>query len=541
MKRSEIGRREFLRASVWSLAGAVSSSSFLGSSVLGCTSTGQNLARRKASAAGFAEFDGLELADLVRRGETTPSELLEWSIARTENLNPSLNAIVLEHFDRARERVARGEIPDGPFRGVPFLLKDLGVELEGTTTTHGSRFFAGPGPLAASSSTLVERYERAGLVIFGKTASPEFGSSSSTESMLFGETQNPWRPGFSPGGSSGGSAAAVASGIVPFAHASDGGGSIRIPASCCGLFGLKPTRGRTPQGPSFFDRSAGLSINHAVTRTVRDSAALLDATQGPSARDPYYAPPVARPYLEEVGRSPGRLRIGLQLVPTLPVSTHADCVEAVQVTARLCESLGHSIEEISPPSMPDDLWRTFGILRGTSIALRVKAREASLGRSVGPDDLEPNNWADYERSNEYSALDFERERQRVYALARKIQAHQAGFDVVLSPTLAIPPPPLGVLDPSTPGEDFAQAATSMAAFTIAYNVSGQPAMNVPLHMSGEGLPIGSMFVAGYGREDLLFRLAGQIEEAAPWRDRWPTIAGVGSAGAGNTIHSGAAA
>ena len=524
MKRAGWTRRSVL------IKGAAAGAGLL----TGCvgTSAGTSAARRGAGAAGasstsaasslgapdeLAGYDALGLAELVRRGETSASELLEGAIARCEALNPSLNAVVLPHFERARDQVRRDALGDGPFRGVPFLLKDLGVELEGTKTTHGSRFWKGPGSVAKASSFLVERYEKAGLVIFGKTASPEFGSSSSTESMAYGETQNPWRHGFSSGGSSGGSAAAVAAGIVPAAHASDGGGSIRIPASCCGLFGLKPTRGRTPRGRGHFDQNAGLSIDHAVTRTVRDSAALLDATHGAGPRDPYFAPPVSGSYLDEVGRAPKPLRIGLQLDSALPVEVAADCLGAARASARLCESLGHHVEEIAAPELPGDLWKSFSVLRGTSIAMSVQAREKVLGRKAGPEDLEPNNWADYERARAYSSMDFERERQRIYAVARTVQAHQADFDVVLSPTLAIPPPPLGVLDPKKADEAFAQAAMAMAAFTIAYNVSGQPAMSVPLSWNAAGLPIGSMFVAGYGREDLLFRLGAQLESAQPWR------------------------
>ena len=412
--RAGISRRAFVSTSAKAVAGAVVGT--LAGGPIGCRGT--SLAGGRPGPGNedlLTAYDGLGLAELVRRGEVTPAELLERAIERATTLDPSLNAIVLRHFGRARDRVGSGALPDGPFRGVPFLLKDLGVELAGTRTTHGSRFWKGTeGPVAERSSALVERYERAGLVIFGKTASPEFGSSSSTESLAYGATQNPWRPGYSAGGSSGGSAAAVAAGIVPLAHASDGGGSIRIPASCCGLFGLKPTRGRTPQGLSSFDHNAGLSINHAVTRTVRDSAALLDATRGGHVRDPYLAPPVARPYLEEVARSPGRLRIGVQRTAALPVEVHADALAALAETERLCRSLGHELADVAAPILPEDLWRTFGILRGTSIAMRVQAWEARIGRSAGPEDLEPANWADYQRAQDYSAMDFERERQRVY-------------------------------------------------------------------------------------------------------------------------------
>ena len=475
----------------------------------------------------LSKLDALDLATLVRRGEITPAELLERAIARADELNPTLNAITIEHFDRARALVDDGKVPSGPLGGVPFLLKDLGVTLKGTITSHGSRFFK--TAVANKTSTLVERYEAAGLVIFGKTASPEFGSSSSTESLAWGETHNPWAVDYSSGGSSGGSAVAVATGIVPAAHASDGGGSIRIPASCCGLFGLKPTRGRTPQGPDFFDKNAGLSVNHVVSRSVRDSAALLDATAGPAAGDPYMAAPPERLYLDEIGRPTGKLRIGIQRKATLPVDTHPDCLRALFETAQLCESLGHELEEVAPPPLPGaDLWYTFGMMRGTSIAMSVQARERELGRKVTSDDLEPQNFAEYERALKYMAIDFETQRQLVYKWAREVIAYQAPYDLVLSPTLAGPPPRLGVLDPSNPGDAFTQAATSMAGFTIAYNLSGQPAMSVPLHWNEMGLPIGSMFVAQPGGEGLLLRMAAQLEEAMPWRDRWPAIANFGS-------------
>ncbi|MFK7896970.1 MAG: amidase [Myxococcota bacterium] len=524
-------RRAFLQKSSVVLGAAVSGLASAGCASLSAGSgpglgsasaAGSASALRAASDGDFLGIDAIDLAGLVRSGAVSPSELLEWSIARCEALNPSLNALVIEHFARARDRVASGALPDGPFRGVPFLLKDLGVKLEGTITSEGSRFFK--TAVAKQSTTLVERYEAAGLVIFGKTASPEFGSSSSTESMAWGETHNPWDLEYSSGGSSGGSAVAVATGIVPAAHASDGGGSIRIPASCCGLFGLKPTRGLTSVGPDFFDVNGGLSVNHVVSRTVRDSAALLDATAGPATYDPYLPPAKERPYLEEVQREPGRLRIGIQAKATLPVETHPDCARALDETARLCESLGHELEEIAPPPLPgEELWRTFNVMRGTTIAMKVQARERELGRKVTADDLEPQNFSQYEAALRYTAIDHETQRQNIYRWARDVVAHHARFDVVLSPTLAGPPPKLGVLDPRRPDEAFANAAMSMAGFTLAYNLSGQPAMSVPLHVNEGGLPIGSMFVGPLGGEGTLLRLAAQLEQAKPWRDRWPSL------------------
>ncbi|MCP4038945.1 MAG: amidase, partial [bacterium] len=298
-------RRRFVATSA-----AVASGAALG----GCASLGASSPRVGASE--YTRLDAHDLARLVDRAELSPSEVLEWAIDRAEAINPKLNAIVVEHFDRAR-KLARGSLPSGPLRGVPFLLKDLWVDLAGTVTTNGSRLFA--DAVARESNTLASRYEAAGLVIFGKTASPEFGSNSSTESLLHGDTRNPWDPTRSSGGSSGGSAVAVATGVVPAAHASDGGGSIRIPASCCGIFGLKPSRGRVPTSPTAFDKAAGVGINHVVSRSVRDSALLLDLTAEPLLGDPYIAPPAARAYVEEVGRDPGRLRIGLQRKAALPV------------------------------------------------------------------------------------------------------------------------------------------------------------------------------------------------------------------------------
>ncbi|MBW2275086.1 MAG: amidase [Deltaproteobacteria bacterium] len=477
--------------------------------------------RRALPYSDYARHDAIGLAQLVARGEVQPSELLEAAIARSEAVNPKINAVVLEHFARGRAALREG-LPQGPFRGVPFMLKDLGAGLAGTITTNGSRFFA--DAVASRTSTLVERYEAAGLVIFGKTASPEFGATSTTESKLWGKTRNPWNLELSAGGSSGGAAAAIAAGIVPAAHASDGGGSIRIPAANCGLFGIKPTRGRTPQGPYVFDAWGGLSIAHVISRSVRDSAALLDATQGGELGDPWMAPARVRPYLDEVAAPPGRLRIGVQRRSFMPVETHAECLAAVDAAAKLCESLGHHVEEIEPPPLPPDrFFEPMVVMKGTALVMSVGARQQVLGRVVTQADLETRNWSDYQDALSFTAPQYEIARQTAYAFGRIVVQHQKRFDAVLSPTLAVPPPKLGILSLSNMGDDFAPAAVATSAFTAMYNISGQPAMSVPLHWSEAGIPIGTMFAGPPGGEAQLFRLAAQLEAARPWHDRRPAI------------------
>jgi Asp-tRNA(Asn)/Glu-tRNA(Gln) amidotransferase A subunit family amidase len=469
----------------------------------------------------YARHDAVALADLVRSKQVSPSQLLEAAIARTEAVNGALNAVVLPHFDLARKAVRAG-LPTGPLQGVPFLLKDLAIDLTGTITTQGSRFFA--DSVADHDSILVERYRAAGLVIFGKTASPEFGATATTESKQWGDTHNPWKRGYSSGGSSGGAAAAVAAGILPVAHASDGGGSIRIPAANCGLFGLKPSRGRVPDGPHSFDAWTGLSIDHVISRSVRDSAALLDATQGARLGDPYLAPPRQRPYREEIGADPATLRIGLQTGSFMLEEIHPDCLAAARKAAELCASLGHTVEEIAPPPLPArELFAAMTVVMGASSVNFIQARERALGRKATADDLEIRNWESYQQALTYTAAQHEAARQDVYEFGRTVVTHQNGVDVVLSPTMAIPPPKHGVASLSTDYETYARVGQQCSAFTIQYNFSGQPAMSVPLHWNAAGLPIGTMFAGRPGREDTLFRLAAQLEAAAPWADKRPPI------------------
>jgi len=464
----------------------------------------------------YRSLDALDLASRVRSGEVQPLELLELAIARAEIVDPAINAITVEHFDLARAAAAESA-PDAPFRGVPFLLKDLGVGMQGTVTTEGSRLFR--DARHDEDSTIVARLREAGLILFGKTHSPEFGSSPSSESTLHGETHNPWDLSRSAGGSSGGSAAAVAAGIVPMAHATDGGGSIRIPASSCGLFGLKPTRGRTPMGPRIYEGWGGLSSGHAVSRSVRDSAALLDVIQGPAVGDAYATAPRERPYLDEVEREPGRLRVALMTKPVIPVPVAPESREAAEAAARLCESLGHAVEEASPELDVEAVWNAYGATVNVGVALKVARREAELGREAAADEIEPINRINVANGRSVTGLDHAAARDTLHGASRSLGSFMRDYDVILSPTMAHVPPPLGKLSLAQSYESFVGPASAASAFTSLYNITGQPAMSVPLHWTDAGLPVGVMFAGRFGDEATLFRLAGQLERAKPWFDR----------------------
>ncbi|MEM7409983.1 MAG: amidase [Myxococcota bacterium] len=483
------------------------------------------LASGRGAALSFEEYvaqDAVGLAALVARKEVTPAELLEVAIARTEAVDPKLNAVVIRHFDAARA-VANMDLPAGPLSGVPWLLKDLHLYVRGTVTSNGS--VAWKDRVADYDSTLVERYRAAGLVIFGKTASPEFGATAVTESTLWGATRNPWNLAHTPGGSSGGSAAAVAAGIVPAANASDGGGSIRIPASCCGLFGLKPTRGRVPRGPHSYSAHS-FSCIHAVTRSVRDSAVLLDASRGSAPYDYTAAPPVARPFAEEVGRDPGPLRVGWVKTPVTRLPVHVDCEAAAAQVAKQCASWGHTVEEVALPVEPRKYYTAVGINNAVHTARRIRARGEERGRPVGPDEIEPGNWSKLAQADGLSADDLASAEATFRKTAADMATLMQRYDVLLSPTMAAPPVKIGVMSLSNPDqEEFITAATAASAFTMLYNVSGQPAMSLPLHWNAAGLPIGVMFAAAFGREDLLFRLASQIEGELPWFGKRPPLAG----------------
>lgn len=466
-----------------------------------------------------ALLDATSQAELVRKKQIKPIELVEAAIERIERVNGVINAVVTPMYEEAR-RAAQGPLPSGPFTGVPFLLKDLGPAYAGVRMTSGSVFCKDFVP--TEDSTLVKRYKAAGLIVIGKTNTPEFGLVPTTEPKLFGPARNPWDTGRITGGSSGGSAASVAAGIVPMAHGNDGGGSIRIPASCCGVFGLKPTRARTPQGPALGDIMSGLAIDHALTRSVRDSAALLDATAGPDLGDPYWAPPPARPFIQEVGADPGRLRIAFTTQAPTGAPIHPDCAAAVRDAAALCEALGHHVEEASPPIDGGLLTTAFTAAWAAGAAWSVDGMARVLGRQPKDDDLEPLTWALYRMGRSISASDYLLAVTAMQQMARAAARFFQDYDVWLTPTLADPPLPLGSFDspPENPMAGF-QRAAQYVPFTPFINATGQPAMSIPLYWNEAGLPVGTHFVGRFGDEATLFRLAAQLEEARPWAGRWP--------------------
>ncbi|MGE8135151.1 amidase [Novosphingobium subterraneum] len=462
--------------------------------------------------------DSLGLAELVRTRTVSASELLEAAIARAEALNPQLNFMAQKHYDYARKAIAAG-LPQGPFSGVPWLLKDLNTYIAGEVTENGSRLYK--GQRASVTSELVRRIERAGFVIFGKTTTPEFGLTGTTESVLMGPTRNPWNRERIAGGSSGGAAAAVAAGVIPAAHATDGGGSIRIPASACGLFGLKPSRGRVPMGPLRTEGWGGMSVHHAVSRTVRDSAAILDATHGVEPGSRYSAPTPERPFLWEVGRDPGKLRIALMLSPYSGAPVDPQVVEATKAAARLLESLGHHVEEAAPKIDMAAIGASSFALMASSVAADCVDRAKALGIELGPDVLERTTLDFVAMGKSYTGMDFARGNNAYQAAAVTIAQFMERWDVILSPTLSAPPLPLGRigLDTGRSMMDWGREVGTFTAFTGIYNGTGQPSMSLPLAMSQDGLPIGIMVTGRFGEEGLLFQLAGQVERAAPWAGR----------------------
>jgi amidase len=468
----------------------------------------------------YASQDGLGLAALVARGEVSPAELVESAIAAIERHNGELNAVVFKAYDEAR-RTAAGKLPDGPFKGVPFLMKDLGRRVKGWPCSQGSVF--AQSPPADDDSVLVKRYRAAGVVLVGATNTPEFGIPGVTHSERLGLCKNPWNPAHTPGGSSGGSAAAVASGMVPLAHASDGLGSIRIPAACCGLVGLKPTRDRNPWDPDGLGRVCGLAVDHLVCRSVRDSAAMLDATGYPQA-SPYASPAKAGPYLDEIQRSPGKLRIQWSnKSPTgLPIDPEVE--HALLATVDVLRALGHDVQE--GPLKVDQLalYLAARVMLAANFAAEMKHVIARVGREPGERELGPLARRNYEAGKLVSGADAFAATNRVHALTWQILEQFQGFDVFLSPVLGTLPPLTADLDPvATELKTFDKRTAASFPFTAPFNMTGQPAISLPLAASRSGLPIGMMFVARYADEATLFRLAAQLEKERPWADRHPAV------------------
>jgi amidase len=468
----------------------------------------------------LAFLDATAQADLVRRKELTPAELVDAAIARIEHLNPAINAVITPLYERARAVAAAASI-DTIFAGVPMLLKDLLAEYAGTPLTEGSAFLA-DHYISPHDSELVRRYRRAGLIIVGKANTSEFGLMPTTETRQFGASRNPWDTRLTTGGSSGGSAAAVAAGMVAAAHGNDGGGSIRVPSSCCGVVGLKPTRGRNSLAPAYGDAANGLICEHVITRSVRDSAAILDATAGPAPGDPYWPNPPERPFAEEVGRSPGRLRIALGTLPVTGLPAHADCVAAAESAARLCEELGHEVVEASPGVEPERMFKAFGDVWVAFLCWAIKDWARRTGREPEQEHFEPTTWQMFQAGRKRSPGDYLLAIQDLQQLSRGVAGFFTDYDIWLTPTLAQPPMPLGYFDYSRETrEQHVARLAEYTGFTLIANATGQPAISLPLHWNADGLPIGVQLLGRYGDEATLLRLAAQLEQARPWSHHRP--------------------
>lgn len=491
-----------------------------------------------AAFADYENYDGLGLADLVKKRKVTPAELLEAAIQRIGSLDPALNAVIYRAFDECRQACRQG-LPAGPLEGVPFLVKDLYSYCRGMPLSNGSRFHA--GFVTDHDGELIARYRRAGLILLGKTNIPEMGLMPVTEPELFGICRNPWGTGFTPGGSSGGSAAAVAARIVPLAHGSDGAGSIRIPASCCGLFGLKPTRGRNPVSS---DRQSFYSVEHVLTRSVRDSAAMLDASAGPGIGALYHAPVPSRSFLAEVQDDPPILRIAFTSRPFLPAEIHEDCLEALWDATGLCRDLGHELVEVQPELDPFAMARLFLTLVFTEVRTDIQEMEKILGRKATYHDFEPLTWISYLLGRYSTGSDYLKAMHELERHSRYFGGFFRDYDVLLTPTLALPPVEIGSMKPKgfelkvmqllerlnaggiikslADVDDLAGEVFRFIPFTPPFNFTGQPAMSVPLYWNSRGLPVGVQFVGRYGDEATLLRLAGQLERARPWSQRRPS-------------------
>ena len=472
--------------------------------------------------ADYEQYDGLGLADLVRRHKVTPHELLDAAIECVEARNPAVNAVVMKLYDDGRKAIAEG-LADGPFRGVPFLMKDLTSPVAGVPMTRGSKFFADTPPASADSEH-VKRLKRAGLVIFGRTNTPELGLSLTCEPQLYGATRNPWDVARISGGSSGGAAAAVAARMLPMAHASDGFGSIRVPAACCGLVGLKPTRSRNTFAPFSGEGLGGLSTEHAVTLTLRDCAALLDATCGPGPGDPYIAPLPAGPFLKEVRTRPGKLRIAWSAAAPNGAKVESECLRVLAETVKLCADLGHHVEERDPEIDRAAIMPTFLTLASANTVVNL-ASHPTAGRPAREGEVERITWLTAKKGESVTGADYVRAAQQAHRLGRQMAAFHSEWDVLLTPGLSAAPVKLGWIDMMMDDVDeYWRRVFTFSPFTVCSNITGQPALMLPLGQSSGGLPLAVQFVARYGDEATLFRLGAQLEAARPWLGRKPALA-----------------
>lgn len=481
----------------------------------------------------LGRLDAIEQAGLVRTKEISPLELVDAAIDRIERTNPQLNAVISTFYEKARTQASTQRLADGPFEGVPFLLKDFGCHSAGDPYHQGNRLLKELRWIASQDTFMAAKLRASGFIFLGKTNTPEFATMPTTEPEAYGPTRNPWNLSHSTGGSSGGAAAAVASGMVPAAHANDGGGSIRVPASECGLVGLKPTRSRVSLGPKYGELWNGLVNEHVVTRTVRDTAAILDATAGPMPGDPYFLAPPARPFFNEVSQDPGKLRVGLLAhIPGNAIPLHPDCEAAAKATGVLLNNLGHFVEESYPMALDSERERrrhVWAILTA-SIASHVDSLQRETGKTLTADDVEIHTWAMIEIGRSRTATRYIAATEWLQEDTRRIadwwhpSDGSQGFDILVTPTIGEPPPKLGQFL-STQDDPLAGArrAAALMPFTVPFNVTGQPAISLPLQCNDAGLPIGVQLVGAFGREDLLLRLASQIEDAQPWAGRWPPV------------------
>src|SRR6202158_1848597 len=467
----------------------------------------------------YGSHDGMGLAELVRKKQVSARELLDEAIARAAKVDPQINAVVVKHYDYAERQIDNG-LPDGPFTGVPFLLKDLDI-LKGTRTTSGASIYK--DNIADHTGTLARRFLNTGVTIFGKSSSPEFGLMPTTESRLFGPTRNPWNLAHSSGGSSGGAGAAVAARILPRAHAGDGGGSIRIPASASGVFGLKPTRARNPLGPDRGEGWGGFSCGHVLSIRGRDSAAMLDAICGPEPSSPYVAPPPERPFLEEVGRDPGKLRIAFTDKSPYGETIDPEIAAAVREVAALLAGLGHHVEERAPVLAADPA-AVMSTIVAANTALNVRLAEQRFGRAMTDRDFERLTLASAHNGQKATATDYVAAQLSAFQISRGLATFFQACDVFLCPTLCMPPLRIGELD--TRSEDLSHIPPILRRYmpaTSMFNMSGQPAMSVPLAWNAAGLPLGMMFASRFGDEATLLRLAAQLEHERPWKGKLPPV------------------